>query len=196
MPLRATKGQVVAYFIVDHAIVEPSLNMVDTNPWRLYFDGSSHINGTGVGILILSPQGIPMKFKCKVDGNYSNNEAEYEALITGLKILRDLGAKKVEIKGDSELVIKQITREYKCIKENLLIYFTMVKHLLECFEVVSITHVPRIENQEANDLAQIAYGYKVSKDKLKDFIEMKENMVLNVSPSPKMEIPKTGGKMS
>ena len=94
------KDQIVAYFIVDHAIVEPSLNMVDTNPWRLYFDESSHKNGTRVGILILSPHDIPTKFKCKVDGKCSNNEAEYEALIIGLKILRGVGAKKVEIKGD------------------------------------------------------------------------------------------------
>lgn len=110
--------------------------------------------------------------------------------------MRDLGAKKVDIKGDFELVTKQITREYKCIKENLLMYFAMVKRLLECFEVVSITHVPRIENQEANDLAQIVSGYKVSKDRLKDFIEVKEKMVLNVSLSPKMAIPKIRGQIS
>lgn len=142
-PLRAMKGQIVADFIVDHATVEPSLNMVDTNPWRLYFNGSSHKNGKGVGILILSPQDIPTKFKCKVDRKCSNNEVEYKALINGFKILRDLGAKKVKIKGVSEIVIRQITREYKCIKENLLMYFTMAMQLLECFEVVSITHVPQ-----------------------------------------------------
>ncbi|XP_050876271.1 uncharacterized protein LOC127079966 [Lathyrus oleraceus] len=162
--------------------------MVDTNPWRLYFDGSSHKNGTGIGILILSTQDILTKIKCKIDGKCSNNEAEYEALTTGLKFLRDLGAKKVEIKGDSELVIKQITREYKCIKENMLMYFEMAKHLLKYFEVVSISHVPKLKNQEANDLAKFASGYKVSKDRLKDFIKVKEKMV---SSSPKMAIPKT-----
>lgn len=67
-------------------------------------------------------------------------------------------------------------------------YFAMVKRLLECFEVVSIIHVPRIENQEANDLAQIAFGYKVSKDRLKEFIKVKEKMVSNVSLSHKMVI--------
>lgn len=190
------KGQIVADFIVDHAIVKPSLNMADTNLWRLYFDGWSHKNGTRVGILILSPQDIPTKFKCKVDGKCSNNEVEYEALTTGLKILRDLEAKKVEIKGVSKLVIRQITREYKCIKENPWMYFTMETHLLECFEVVSITHVPKMENQEATELAKISYGYNVSKEKLNEFIEVKENMVSNFSPSPKMTIPKTRGHMS
>ena len=101
MSLKAMKGQIVADFIVDHAVVEPSVNMVDTDPWKLYFDGSSHKNGTGVGILIISPTGIPTSFKYRVDGKCSNNEAEYEALITRLNLLKDLGAKRIEIKGDS-----------------------------------------------------------------------------------------------
>ncbi|XP_050918904.1 uncharacterized protein LOC127136387 [Lathyrus oleraceus] len=69
----------------------------------------------------------------------------------------------------------------------------MATQLLECFEVVSLTHVPRMENQEANELTQIASRYKVSKEKLKDFIEIKEKMVSNFSPSPNMAIPKTRG---
>lgn len=116
------KGQILANFMVDHAIVKPSLNMVDTNPWGFYLDRISPKNGTRVGALISSPQDILTKFKCKVDGKCSNNETKYATLITGLKILRDSRARKLEIKGYSELVIIQITREYKCFKENLLMY--------------------------------------------------------------------------
>ena len=50
-------------------------------------------------------------------------------------------------------MIKQITREYKCIKDNLFLYFATVNQLLEHPEVVSMTHVPRLENQVANDIA-------------------------------------------
>lgn len=78
------QGQIVADFIVDHAMVESSLNMVDTTSWRLYFDGSSHKDGTGVGVLILSPQVGPTKFKYRISEKCSNNEAGYEALIVGL----------------------------------------------------------------------------------------------------------------
>ncbi|XP_050878857.1 uncharacterized protein LOC127082674 [Lathyrus oleraceus] len=170
----AMKGQIVGYFIVDHAMIEPSLNMVDTNPWRLYFDGSSHKDGTGVGVLISSPQDVPTRFKCRIDKKCSNNKAEYEPLITGLRILKELGASRIEVRGDLELVIKQVTQEYKCIKENLLKYFVTTTQLLEYFEVTEITHVSRNENQEANDLAQNAYGYKMSKSRFQDFNEVRE----------------------
>lgn len=60
---------------------------------------------------------------------------------------------RVEFKGDSELVVRQFTKEYKFINDNLLMYSVKEKSLLKKFEMVNIKHVPRIENQEANDLA-------------------------------------------
>ena len=110
--------------------------------------------------MIISPQEIPSRYKLNIKGFCYNNEAEYEVLIEGLEILLELGAKEVAIRGDSELVIKQLTKEYKCIKENLLMYFVRENSLLGKFDDVSFKHVPRIKNQEANDLAQIASGYK------------------------------------
>ena len=147
MPLKAVKGQVVADFIVDHSIQVEDINYVEIEPWKFYFDGSSHKDGTGVGVLIISPEKIPTTFKYKISGSCSNNEAEYEALITGLEILLELGATRVEIMGDSELVIKQVTKEYKCIRENLIMYFVIANRLLKKFETINIRHIPRVENQ-------------------------------------------------
>jgi len=96
---------------------------VDVQPWKLYFDGSSHKNGNGVGILVISPENVPTKFEFRLYKLFSNNEVEYEALIAGLEILLELRAKHVKTRGDSELVIKQLTKEYKCVKENLINYF-------------------------------------------------------------------------
>ncbi|XP_045822040.1 uncharacterized protein LOC123914923 [Trifolium pratense] len=83
-PLRAVKGQIVADFLADHSVVEVPVTYVDFEPWVLYFDGLRHKHGTGIGILIISPLRIPTKFKYKINGACSNNEAEYEALIAGL----------------------------------------------------------------------------------------------------------------
>ena len=103
-PLKAMKGQIVSDFIVDHAVVESHQQYVDLKPWKLYFDGSTYREGSGVGVLIISPDGIPTKLKYKIEGPLcSNNEAEYEALIAGLEALLELGATRVEIKGDSNM---------------------------------------------------------------------------------------------
>ncbi|XP_050920149.1 uncharacterized protein LOC127137768 [Lathyrus oleraceus] len=177
MTLKVVKGQVVADFIVDHSIDAAALNYVELGPRKLYFDGSSHKNGTGVGVVIISPNKIPMTFQYKVKGIFSNNKAEYESLITRLEMLLELGATQVEIMGDSELVIKQITKEYRCVKENLIMYFKIASRLLKKFEMVYIRHIPRIENMIANDLAQIASGYKISREKLHKVIEVRGKVV-------------------
>lgn len=83
------------------------------------------------------------------------------------------------MKGDLELVVKQITREYKCIKGSLLKHFVTATQLLEQFEVTNTRHIPKNENQEANELAQIASGYKMSRSRLQDMIEVREKMVSN-----------------
>jgi len=191
--LKSLKGQIIADFIVDHSMVEESLNFVDVQPWRLYFDSSSHRNGTGVEFFIISPENIPTKFKFRLDKFCSNNEAEYEALIAGLEILLELGAKHVEIKGKSELVVKQLTKEYKCVKENLIIYFVTAKALLKHFDWENIQHVPRIENQEAHDLAQIASGYKISEIKFEELIKIREKLALKKSAPIKLPTAELGG---
>lgn len=84
------------------------------------------------------------------------NEVEYEALIVGLEILLYSEAKQVKIKGDSELFVKQITKEYRCIKENLIMYFVIANRLIKCFDFVDIQHIHIHENNEENELLQIA----------------------------------------
>ena len=183
----------MADFIADHSVVEPSLNGVSNQLWKLYFNGSSHKNGTGIGIMIVSPKNVPTKYKFRINQFCSNNEAEYEALITGLEILLELGAKYVRIKGDSELVLKLLTKEYKCAKENLIMYYAAANALLKCFTHVEIQHISRMENQEANDLAQMALGYKVSKEQMQEMIEIRNKCSSREAPSKKLLIPKLGG---
>ncbi|XP_058788037.1 uncharacterized protein LOC131662300 [Vicia villosa] len=68
MPLKAMKGQVVSDFILDHAVVENPQILVELMPWRLFFDGSTHKDGSGVGILLIYPDGIPRKLKYRIEG--------------------------------------------------------------------------------------------------------------------------------
>ena len=76
--------------------------------------------------------------------------------------------------GDSKLVIKQVSKEYRCVKENLIMYFVITIRLLKQFEQVNIRHIPQRENEEANDLAQEASGYK--KDQNEELIQVREKV--------------------
>lgn len=89
-PLKAIQEQIIANFIVDHSVVEAIEGYIGIRPWKLYFDGSRHKDGTGVKVFIILLEDMPTNFMFRIKGFCSNNETEYEALITGLPILLDL----------------------------------------------------------------------------------------------------------
>ncbi|CAN6542591.1 unnamed protein product [Malus baccata var. baccata] len=127
-------------------------------PWKLYFDGSYTQKTSGAGIVIINPQGIYHYYSFLLDyqGN-TNNRAEYEALIIGLEILMDLGAMEVEVFGDSELVINQLNGEFKCRHITMAGYYLAATQLLSYWDYeISVSHVPRGANLEANEMAQLA----------------------------------------
>ncbi|XP_075494140.1 uncharacterized protein LOC142531771 [Primulina tabacum] len=167
-PQKSVKGQAVADFLVDHPMVDVVGSApVDipvfyvNQPWTLKFDGSSTERASGVGVVITSPAGVKTALSFNLDFPCTNNQAEYEALAIGLEILRDLGAKDVLIIGDSQLVLKQMLGEYKCSSLALAPYFTAVSQLLDDFEEVTFKHVPRQDNWEADELAQISSGLRI-----------------------------------
>nr|KYP48747.1 Transposon Ty3-G Gag-Pol polyprotein [Cajanus cajan] len=149
------------YFLADHSKETEEVDYLTTKPWELFFDGSKHELGTGIGLLIISPEGIPTKLSFKTNRGYSNNETEYQALITGLEILKELGAKNVVIREDSQLVIKQLTQEYKCLNEKLIEFKTRAVQLLNAFDAVELQYVSRHANTIANELAQVTSGIKL-----------------------------------
>ncbi|XP_027343131.1 uncharacterized protein LOC113855699 [Abrus precatorius] len=175
-PLKSVKGQVVADFVVDHSIPIKEIDFLSLKSWKLYFDGSSHRNGIRIGILIISPDEIPTKLLFEIKTACSNNEAEYEALLAGLEILLNFEARNVIIRGDSELVIKQLTKEYKYLSRNLVEYWVKVNKLLQKFDEVILEHIPRDKNQEANELAQIASKYRISSENLAKLTEIREKL--------------------
>ena len=94
--------------------MELGIHEVERRPWILKFDGSSTKNSAGAGIVIISPKGIKTTLSFNLAFKCTNNKAEYEALVIGLEILLELGAQEVHIIGNSQLVLQQLIREYKC----------------------------------------------------------------------------------
>ncbi|KAL1308631.1 hypothetical protein AAHE18_17G120800 [Arachis hypogaea] len=126
VPAKAVKGQVIAYFLVDNSkdLNDQGANIIDieVNYWKLYFDGSKHKDGTGFGILIILPEGVPSEFLFELKHACSNNVAEYEALILELEILIDKGA----------------IEEFKCNNETLQKYLVIAWEMLTSFQKVSL----------------------------------------------------------
>ncbi|XP_050207621.1 uncharacterized protein LOC126657042 [Mercurialis annua] len=122
VPQRAVKGQVLADFLADHpgiTLKEETIGCLDIAIWEMWFDGSRTSQGTGAGVHIVSPLGASYQLSFKLHFECTNNQAEYESLIFGLEILAELGAKAINVKGDSLLVIKQVIGEFKSESELL-----------------------------------------------------------------------------
>ena len=106
-----------------------------------------------VGIEIISPKGIKTTLSFNLAFKCTNNQAEYEVLVINLEILMELGAQEVHIIGDSQLVLQQLTGEYKCNGLLLAPYYTTSTQLLDSFHYVDFEYMPKESNMEANELA-------------------------------------------
>ena len=90
----------------------------------MYFDGSVMKTGAGAGLLFISPLGEHMRYVIRLHFPASNNMAEYEALLSGLRIAIELGVKRLDVRGDSKLVIDQVMKESSCHDPKMEAYCT------------------------------------------------------------------------
>jgi len=119
----------------------------------LFFDASSCGNGSGIGVVLISPRGANFEFSFPIEASATNNQAEYRAILKGIQLLREIKADVVEIFGDSMLVINQLIGEYECKDDILRLYHEECLQLLKEFKKVTIEHVPKFHNSDANRLA-------------------------------------------
>ncbi len=90
--------------------------------WTLSVDGAANMRGTGLGIVLRTPTGDVLRQAIRCDFKVTNNEAEYEAIILGMRIARELGAKNLEVKCDSQLVARQMDGTYEARCERMQAY--------------------------------------------------------------------------
>lgn len=128
----------------------------------IYADGASRGNPgpAAIGVTIKDKRGKLIACISQRIGRTTNNQAEYRAIIAALEEATRLGAKQVEIKTDSELVVKQINGDYRVKKATLKPLYQQVKQLQGLLQCFTITHIPRQQNIEADKLANKALnGY-------------------------------------
>jgi len=131
---------------------------------EIYIDGASKGNPgpSGVGVVICE-NGKAVKNLANFIGNATNNIAEYTALIHALQEALIMRADVVKINTDSQLLYRQIKKEYKVKDQNILGLYTQATHLISAFRKVSITNIPREENKEADKLATEAIKKELKK---------------------------------
>jgi ribonuclease HI len=114
--------------------------------------------GTGAGLLFISPLGEHMRYVVHLHFPASNNMAEYEALLCGLQIATEIGIKRLDVRGDSQLVIDQVMKNVSCHDDKMEAYCNAVRALEDKFYSIKLNHIPHRYNEEANELTKITSG--------------------------------------
>jgi ribonuclease HI len=121
----------------------------------MYFDGSLKLEGTGVGVLLIPLTSEQLKYIMQIFWNVSNKEAEYEALLHGLRLVASLGIKRLLVYGDSAVVINQVNKSWDRNKENMDAYCLEVRKLENKFYGLEFHHVVRDNNVAADVLSKL-----------------------------------------
>jgi ribonuclease HI len=121
----------------------------------MYFDATLNLEDAGAGALFISRQGEQLKYVLQIHYKASNNGAEYEALIHGLRIAVSLGIKRLLAFGDSKVVIEQVNKEWDCVKDTMDAYYMEIRNLEGHFEGIEFQHVPRNNNVAADVLSKL-----------------------------------------
>jgi ribonuclease HI len=155
-PHKAIKSQILTDFVAEWTDTQLPPLQIQAECWTLYFDGSVMKTGPGVGLLFISPLGEHMRYAVRLHFPVSNNRAEYEALLCGLRIAIETGIKRLHIMGDSQLVIDQVMKSASFHDDNMEAYCNTVRALEDKFYGIELNHVPRRYNKEADELTKIA----------------------------------------
>jgi ribonuclease HI len=157
-PWKAIKSQVLADFLAEWVDTQLPTAPIRAELWTMYFDGSLMKTGAGAGLLFISPLGKHVRYVLRLHFPASNNVAEYEALVNGLCIAVELGVRRLDARGDSQLVIDQVMKNSHCRDRKMEAYCDEVRRLEDKFYGLELNHVARRYNETAYELAKIASG--------------------------------------
>ncbi|XP_075675087.1 uncharacterized protein LOC142644335 [Castanea sativa] len=166
MPQTAIKGQVLADFVAeftesdtkqeDAMMTVMTIGLGYVPLWEVYTDGASNRKGTGIGVVLITPEKLVMEKSLRLGFIATNNETEYEALLAGSQMVRHLGGEIVDLYCDSRLVFEQVNGEFEARDERIKKYLERVKGVLSLFKSFQVRQIPRGQNAHADSLAMLA----------------------------------------
>ncbi|XP_022847591.1 uncharacterized protein LOC111370119 [Olea europaea var. sylvestris] len=129
---------------------------VEPPTWKLFIDGSSGEAGSGARIVLESPEGHSLNCAVRFGFEASNNTAEYEALLVGLRLAKEMQVRRLLASSDSQLVVSQVNGNFAAKDSSTVAYLKLVLDLVPHFERFELIQVPRLENTHADALSKLA----------------------------------------
>ncbi|KAL0458516.1 UNVERIFIED_CONTAM: hypothetical protein Slati_0478800 [Sesamum latifolium] len=123
--------------------------------WLLHVDGSTTIQGSGAYIVITLSQGEDLEFPVKFGFEASNNEAEYEVLVLGMKMAPKAGTRHLMAYSDSQLIVKQVEGAYEAKEDNMIQYLQQIEEPRIRFKSFQLVQIAREENVKADCLSKL-----------------------------------------
>jgi ribonuclease HI len=152
-PRTAIKSQALVDFMAEWRENQLPTPTMRPEHWVMYFDDSINLEGAGAGVLLISPTGEQLKYVLQIFWKVSNNEAENEALLHGLRLAASLGIKRLLVYDDSTMVINQVNKSWDRNKENMDAYCLEVRKLENKFYGIEFHHIVRDNNVAADVLS-------------------------------------------
>jgi ribonuclease HI len=154
VPRTSIKSQALADFVAEWTEAHVESVAVDLEYLGMYFNGSLMLQG--VGVVLVSPNGNRMRYV--LHSNFegaTNNIADYEALLHGLRTAVTHGVRRLVALGDSKLVIRQVMKTSTCCDHKMEAYCAEVRKLEAKFDGLELCHIPQRDNEKADSLARI-----------------------------------------
>ncbi|GJR00257.1 reverse transcriptase domain-containing protein [Tanacetum coccineum] len=140
-PHNAIKGKILADFINEMPMGSEAM--------------VPRAKGSGAGLVLISPPKIEYTYTLRLNFKSTNNQAEHEALLAGLRTIKKMRVQSLSVNVDSKLVVSQINGNYEPCKENMIRYLNKAKEYIGCFKNFKIQNIPRNKNQKANVLSKL-----------------------------------------
>ena len=151
------KLQAQADFIAD--LTPAAFNTIiqfEDPTWIVHCDGAWGMAGAGIAAILMPPKGPKLRYVARLEFPMTNNIAEYEAVLLGLRKLGALGVRRCIVKSDSQVVVGHIKKEFTTKEPELIKYLTIVRRMEKHFTGFTFRHIPRSKNAEADELAKAA----------------------------------------
>ncbi|XP_071740206.1 uncharacterized protein [Rutidosis leptorrhynchoides] len=123
--------------------------------WELYTNGASGPEGAATSLLLTGPYKEEHTYALRFNFKVTNNEAEYEALLAGVRLDKETGVKKLQVYIDSQLVANQINGIFDAHDEGMQAYLDLARSLINEFDDFQISQIPRCQNKQADVLSKL-----------------------------------------